>query len=520
MEMPGETEAIPIVNKTIPILALAVCLVSPSLPLFAHHGSAAFDTTKTLTLKGTVTRWTWANPHCLLLFDVKGDDGRVLRWIGETQSPDTMVNGGWSETSINSGDEVTVALSPAKNGLPIGLVLTVLLPDGETLDASAGISGYKRSLPSQPQISPQEQSPPAPPPQVSGQTIQSGSISGKVGFVDADVTTGSETWTDADVKTAAMDVLVHLYPSEESPDAKDAGTTRTDANGVYAFASLEPGSYNIFVDGFVANYFVGSQVGVDPIQVGAGQTISGIDFRLLSPRCSRPTPGNRTFAISGKLTETLNGSGGSLPLGHPFWITVLVSGQGIAMPPFGPGRTFDPTRRCDALIGSDGKFTIHGLHAADYTIVVKRAKQNAGSASPTDPVYIGYATVRLLDRDAQVDIPIDETGEITGKVVRTDPDADDSFGPPFSVSVESQQLNIHSGALTDGDGNFRLAGLPVGPTYTLNAGATGKIGSQLFYLQMAECDGQKYSAPEVTIPAGKPVVNCTLTLASRPQCGP
>jgi hypothetical protein len=349
------------------------------------------------------------------------------------------------------------------------------------------------------------------------QISQSGSISGKVGFVDADVTTPSKDWADADVKTPAMDVLVHLYPSEESPDAKDARTTRTDANGVYAFASLQPGSYNIFVDGFVTNYFVGSQIGVDPIQLGAGQTISGIDFRLLSPRCSRPTPGNRTFAISGKLTETLNGNGGSLLYGRPYWITVLASGQGIAAPPFDSARKLDPARRCDALIGSDGKFTIHGLRAAEYTVVVKRAKQNASSAGPTDPAYIGYATVRLVDRDAQVDIPIDEMGEITGKVVLTDPDEESESFRPFVVSLESRQLNIHSSTDTDDDGNFQLGGLLVGPTYTLNAGATGRIGSQLFYLQMVECDGQDYPTGEMTIPAGKDALNCTLTLAKRSQ---
>jgi hypothetical protein len=510
MEMPDETEAIPIITKTIPILALAACLVSPSLPLFAHHGNAAFDTTEPLTLKGTVTRWTWSNPHCLLLFNVKGDDGRVVHWIGETQSPDVMVNGGWSETSIDSGDEVTVALSPAKDGQPIGLVLTVLLPDGETLDASAGISRSKRNLPSQRQIPAQEQSTPSSTGQVPGTISQPGSISGRVGFVDEDVTTGSDTWTDADVKTAAMDVVVHLYPSDESPDAKDAQMTRTDANGVYTFAALRPGSYDIFVDGFLYLYRVGSQVGVDPIQVGAGQTISGIDFRLLSPRCSLPTPGTRTFSISGKLTETLNG-GGSLALGHPFWITVLASGQGIAMPPLDSARRLDLSRRCDAMIGSDGKFAIHGLRADEYTIVVKRGKQNAFEAGPADPAYIGYATVRLLDSDAQVDIPIDETGEITGKVVRVDPDPDYLLGPRLGVSYESQQLNIHSSTLSDDDGNFQITGLLVGPSYTLNA------GSQFFYLQMVECDGQKYSTPEVTIPVGKHVVNCTLTLARRLQ---
>lgn len=342
------------------------------------------------------------------------------------------------------------------------------------------------------------------------QISQSGSISGKVGFVDADVTTPSKDFADADVKTAAMDVVVHLYPSEESPDAKDARTTRTDANGVYSFTSLQPGSYKIFVDGFVANYFVGSEVGVDPIQVGAGQAIGGIDFRLLSPRCSRPTPGNRTFAISGKLTETLKSNGGSLSLGHPFWIAVLASGPGM------PSQ-FAPGGRCDALIGSDGKFTIHGLRAGEYTIEVKRAKQNAGSAGPADPAYIGYATVRLVDRDAQVDIPIDETGEITGKVVLTDPDEESESFRPFFVTLESRQLNIHSSTNTDDDGNFQLARLPVGPPYTLNAGATGRIGSQMFYLKMVECDGQDYPTGQVMIPTGKDVVNCTLTLAKRSQ---
>ena len=146
---------------------------------------------------------------------------------------------------------------------------------------------------------------------------------------------------------------------------------------------------------------------------------------------------------------------------------------------------------------------------------MKRAKQNASSAGPADPAYIGYATVRLVDRDAQVDIPIDETGEITGKVVLTDPDEESESFRPFFVSLESRQLNIHSSTNTDDDGNFQLARLPVGPPYTLNAGATGRIGSQMFYLKIVECDGQDDPTGEVTIPTGKDAVNCTLTLAKR-----
>jgi Family of unknown function (DUF6152) len=132
-------EEIAMVKRAIMIFALAVVgLSSASTPLFAHHGTAAFDNKK-VTMKGTVTEWMWSNPHCLLLFDVKGDDGQVTHWIGETQNPITMINGGWSKAAMKPGDEVTVVMNPVKNGRPLGRIVTVTLPSGKTLDASAGI---------------------------------------------------------------------------------------------------------------------------------------------------------------------------------------------------------------------------------------------------------------------------------------------------------------------------------------------------------------------------------------------
>jgi hypothetical protein len=124
-------------GKAIVVLTVALGL-SISAPLFAHHGTAAFEAKK-LTLKGTVTEWYWSNPHCLLQFDVKGDDGKVVHWIGETQNPVTMVNGGWSKQSFKPGDQVTVTLEPTKNGRPLGRIDTVVLPNGSTLNASAGL---------------------------------------------------------------------------------------------------------------------------------------------------------------------------------------------------------------------------------------------------------------------------------------------------------------------------------------------------------------------------------------------
>ena len=116
------------------IAAVGVPLVS--VPLFAHHGAAALDTGKEVTLKGTVTEWIWSNPHCFLQFDAKDDAGTVRNWAVETQNPTAMTQRGWSRTAFKAGDEVTVTFEPVKNGQPIGRLLTVVLPNGQKLIAA------------------------------------------------------------------------------------------------------------------------------------------------------------------------------------------------------------------------------------------------------------------------------------------------------------------------------------------------------------------------------------------------
>ena len=114
------------------VFAVAAGLLSMSLPLFAHHGTAVFDTDKTVTMKGTVTEWDWSNPHCLLQFDIKNEAGQVVHWIAETQNPAEMVSLGWGKSSFKTGDEVTVTLMPVKNGRPYGRIKLVVLADGKT----------------------------------------------------------------------------------------------------------------------------------------------------------------------------------------------------------------------------------------------------------------------------------------------------------------------------------------------------------------------------------------------------
>ena len=124
-------------HRWIGILLIAGPLLLPVL-LAAHHGGASFDVGREVTLKGTVTEWVWSNPHCFLKFDVKDASGAVAHWVVETQNPTTMTQGGWSRRMFTPGDEVTVTLQPYKNGAPIGLVRSVILPNGQKLGAGGG----------------------------------------------------------------------------------------------------------------------------------------------------------------------------------------------------------------------------------------------------------------------------------------------------------------------------------------------------------------------------------------------
>jgi hypothetical protein len=124
--------------KLVAVFALIAGLLMVCGPLLAHHGAAAFenDPAKRLTLKGTVVEWFWANPHCFLQFDVKGDDGKAVRWVTETSNPPDMINRGWSIRSFKAGDEVTVVVRPVKSGKPVGSVISVTKADGTVLTAS------------------------------------------------------------------------------------------------------------------------------------------------------------------------------------------------------------------------------------------------------------------------------------------------------------------------------------------------------------------------------------------------
>ena len=123
------------------ILLLGLMLASSNVR--AHHSFAAqYDANKPVTLVGIVTKVEWTNPHARFYVDVKDEKGVVTSWNLELASPNVLRRNGWTRTSLNVGDEVTVEGALAKNGSKRMNARSVTLTStggrpGETLDAQS-----------------------------------------------------------------------------------------------------------------------------------------------------------------------------------------------------------------------------------------------------------------------------------------------------------------------------------------------------------------------------------------------
>ena len=121
-------------------MMLALGILAVPVTLFAHHGSAIYDESKTVTVKGVVTDWLWANPHCLLEFDAKDDKGNSVHWTAEVSNPPDMINRGWSRKMFKAGDDVSIIMIVAKNGEPVGRIARITL-NGKTFEGMGRVPG-------------------------------------------------------------------------------------------------------------------------------------------------------------------------------------------------------------------------------------------------------------------------------------------------------------------------------------------------------------------------------------------
>src|ERR1700679_3977359 len=107
-------------NRIVAPLVMVLGLLAVCSPLSAHHGNAAFSDKLTTLKEAMVTKFSWANPHSLIEFDAKDDKGKVQHWVVETAAPQALILIGWSKSSLEPGDVISVYRYQAKTGNPAG----------------------------------------------------------------------------------------------------------------------------------------------------------------------------------------------------------------------------------------------------------------------------------------------------------------------------------------------------------------------------------------------------------------
>jgi len=105
---------------------------------FAHHGAAAYDSSKMVTVTGTVTDFQFINPHVMITMDVKDPStGKIGKWEGELTSPNHLERAGWTKSTIKVGDQVTMTGAALKSGAP-AMAIRKVMRNGQEVGLMGG----------------------------------------------------------------------------------------------------------------------------------------------------------------------------------------------------------------------------------------------------------------------------------------------------------------------------------------------------------------------------------------------
>ena len=113
----------------------ALALAMPGIAA-AHHSATIFDRQTVVAFQGTVTRFTWANPHVYIHVETPDDAGGVVEWEIETDATPILTRSGWTRDSFVPGEQVSVRVNPDRNTQRShGLLIAISKSNGATLSA-------------------------------------------------------------------------------------------------------------------------------------------------------------------------------------------------------------------------------------------------------------------------------------------------------------------------------------------------------------------------------------------------
>jgi len=114
------------------LVLAAAALLATTTPLLAHH-SWPVDFSREVTVTGTVTGYSWGNPHVMVGLDVKNDNGAIEKWSVGGPSTNRMEGNGWHKDSLKLGDVITGTGYRFSDGQRILRLQKIVMPDGKVM---------------------------------------------------------------------------------------------------------------------------------------------------------------------------------------------------------------------------------------------------------------------------------------------------------------------------------------------------------------------------------------------------
>lgn len=119
-------------------LALPLFLLMTCAQVSAHHGSSNYDLSKPTSVKGTISKFEFINPHSAIHLEAKDDSGNAEQWIIECDSPNNLGRAGWTRDSLKPGDQVTIVGNRLKDGSKVMRLQKIIFADGKELKPRQG----------------------------------------------------------------------------------------------------------------------------------------------------------------------------------------------------------------------------------------------------------------------------------------------------------------------------------------------------------------------------------------------
>jgi hypothetical protein len=112
---------------------VCTCVLLAAVPTGAHHSTSMYDMANPTTIRGTVKRFEWTNPHAFIHLEVKDASGGVVEWEVELMSLNHLRSYGWVRTTVKPGDVISATGGAAKSGAPSMISAVIELPDGRKI---------------------------------------------------------------------------------------------------------------------------------------------------------------------------------------------------------------------------------------------------------------------------------------------------------------------------------------------------------------------------------------------------